>query len=598
MNMNQNTSHWDAIVVGAGLGGMSCAAHLCALGKRTLLLERHSIMGGSSHVFRRGKEWQFECGVHYQGDCGPGGLLPTMMRGLGLEGKVEWVPMEQDGFDTIIGPGLEFKVPVGWDNYLESLLATFPGEEKGLRYYVKVLRRIGEGMDRSTEVSSASGLLRMLRRAGWASPWMLAPHAALLVACRLKPSTMLALSVEDGALVTLPQQLPVVMVAGFLRDYVEGGSWFPKGGGQIYSAAFAEVIQTHGGSIRTQAEVTSIDVEAGRVTGVTLVDGERLTAPVVVAAGDIKRSYRDLVGYDKLPRSLSRRCENWKMSNPLINAYFGIEIDIQNTPNTNYFSIPNWDDTTSLLNLHKRSTARTTKAAGRDPVEWAQDFARNVPGFVHCATRRDPTNPFSAPPGHAAIEVQTIAPAVPELWGYAGHDTSKNRYRREAQYQEIKEIITAGMLDRVEQAFPGAASKVKWAELGTPATQERFTHTSDGSAFGIEPNYKQIGPFFRPKSTTAIKGLFLAGASTVWGPATIGAMLSGLHAASAITGRDLQTEIREGKVLADKSRFSQWAENFDPYKATRMLGREDKGRAPSPAQEEKVNAAPLKLAAA
>ena len=29
---------WDAIVVGSGLGGLTCAAYLCAAGKRTLVL--------------------------------------------------------------------------------------------------------------------------------------------------------------------------------------------------------------------------------------------------------------------------------------------------------------------------------------------------------------------------------------------------------------------------------------------------------------------------------------------------------------------------------------------------------------------------------
>ena len=590
--MNTTLSRWDAIVVGAGLGGLSAAACLCALGKRTLLLERHSVLGGSSHVFRRQNQWEFDCGVHYVGDCGPDGQVPTLLRGLGLDDRVQWLPLDENGFDTIVGPDLELKVPVGWDNYLESLLATFPGEEKGIRFYVSVMRRIGEHIDRSSDLASAKGLARLIRRAGWAAPWMLAPHAALLVACRFKPTTIMALAAEDGALTTLPQQLPVVMVAAFLNDYVGGGAWYPKGGGQMLAAAFAEVIQSHGGSIRTQAEVSSIDVENGKVTGVTLADGEHFAASVVVAAGDIKRTYRDLVGYENLPLRLRRRCDNWKMTSPLINACFGVEIDIQKTPNSNYFAIPDWSEASSILHLGKRMAGRVTKASGRDPVAWAEEFARHQPAFVQCSTRRDPGNRFSAPSGHAAIEVQTIAPSDPMLWGYDGHDTRQGRYRREARYQEIKEIVTQGMMARMEQIYPGSAAKVKWCELGTPASQERFTLTSDGAAFGLAPSLTQIGPF-RPGSTTVIDGLFLAGTSTAWGPGTVGAMLSGLHAASAITGRDLQAEMRAGRVLTDPARFSRWDEDFDPYRATRMLGRNSKVRQSSLAEEEKANAAPL-----
>src|SRR5690625_1881089 len=366
-----HSTHWDAIVVGAGLGGMTTAAYLTVLGKRTLLLERHSVLGGSSHVFRRQNKWEFDCGIHYIGDCGPNGQVPTLLRGLGLDEKIEWLPMDENGFDTIVGPDLELKIPVGWDNYLERLLSTFPDEEKGIRFYVSVMRRLGEHLDRSLHVASNKGLMQLARKAGWAAPWMMVPHAGLLAACRLKPSTVVALSAENGALTTLPQNLPCIMVAGFLRDYVGGGSWYPRGGGQILSAGFAEVIQSHGGTIRTQAHVESIDVENGKTTGVTLAGGETLHAPVVVAAGDIKRTFRELVGYENLPRYMRKRCENWKMTSPLINAFFGVEIDIHSTPNTNYFAIPNWDDATSLLNLTKQSARRVTKASGRDPYEWA-----------------------------------------------------------------------------------------------------------------------------------------------------------------------------------------------------------------------------------
>ncbi|HBC19035.1 MAG TPA: phytoene dehydrogenase, partial [Alcanivorax sp.] len=54
-----HSENWDAIVIGAGLGGLSSAAYLAASGKRTLLLERYAVLGGSSHVFRRKKKWEF-----------------------------------------------------------------------------------------------------------------------------------------------------------------------------------------------------------------------------------------------------------------------------------------------------------------------------------------------------------------------------------------------------------------------------------------------------------------------------------------------------------------------------------------------------------
>lgn len=192
---------------------------------------------------------------------------------------------------------------------------------------------------------------------------------------------------------------------------------------------------------------------------------------------------------------------------------------------------------------------------------------------MQSSTRRDPGHHRSAPPGHAAIEVNTLAPSNPHLWGIDAGDVASGAYRNSERCRKIKGIISAGMLDRVEQAFPGASSRVRWRELAAPAMQERYTHTTQGNSYGLEVRISQYGPF-RPRSRTAIAGLFLAGTSTVWGPATEGAMLSGLHAASAITGRDLQTEIRNGSVIADPARLAIWDADFDPLAACRHLNQD------------------------
>ena len=49
----QDREQFDAIVIGSGLGGLVTAAYLCAMGRRTLVLEAHYVAGGNSQVFRR-----------------------------------------------------------------------------------------------------------------------------------------------------------------------------------------------------------------------------------------------------------------------------------------------------------------------------------------------------------------------------------------------------------------------------------------------------------------------------------------------------------------------------------------------------------------
>lgn len=119
------SERWDAVVVGSGMGGLTAAAYLAASGKRTLVLEAGEVLGGCTHVFRR-KQFEFEVGVHYLGDCGADGAIPMMLRGVGLDDRVEFLPMDPEGFDTIVYPEVTVKVPKGWDRYEANLIAAFP----------------------------------------------------------------------------------------------------------------------------------------------------------------------------------------------------------------------------------------------------------------------------------------------------------------------------------------------------------------------------------------------------------------------------------------------------------------------------------------
>ena len=59
---------YDAIVIGSGMGGLTCASLLAQLrGLRVLVLERHWRLGGFTHWFRRPNVGRFDVGLHYVG---------------------------------------------------------------------------------------------------------------------------------------------------------------------------------------------------------------------------------------------------------------------------------------------------------------------------------------------------------------------------------------------------------------------------------------------------------------------------------------------------------------------------------------------------
>lgn len=559
-------SRWDAVVIGSGLGGLTTAAYLAANGKRTLLLEQYDVIGGNAHVFRR-KEFEFEVGLHYIGDCGPQGNVPTLLGGLGLADKVEFLEMDRSGYDTLLFPDLTFKVPVGWDNYLANLIEAFPGEERALRGVVGVLERIGRLADRSTTPGSYRGMLEFAVKGRTAAAWALLPVTRLFDAYRLSPRARAVIGAQWGQHGCPPSRAPLSLHAGLLHNYIGGGAWFPRGGSQVIPARLAEVVRAHGGSIRTQARVEQILVEGGRVTGVRLRGGEVLHAPVVVSNADIKRTYLEMVGPEHLSRRAVRRVDGYRMSAPFVNVYLGLDVDLrEHMPNTNYFAFGSWDNGEApYRELIQQATAH-------DPQEWMRKAEANRFAFIHSASVKDPYHSY-APAGGSSLEVMTLAPPQHDFWGMSqGGPAAGERYRRTAQYLERKEQITELLVQSAVDAIPAIAGHIVWQESATPITQERYTLASGGSAYGIECNTGQFGPF-RPGAGTEIRGLYLAGASTAWGPSIEGAMISGTQAAGAVLGRNLVAEVRSGRVFGDPAGLPDHGPDWDPLKDSRNLGR-------------------------
>lgn len=564
--------HFDAIVVGSGIGGMTSAAYLAAGGKRTLVLEAYDIIGGSTHVFRRAGKWEFDVGVHYVGDCGPNGQIPTILRGVGLDKKIEFSNLDRDGFDTIVFPDLTLKIPVGWDNYRRNLIEAFPSEEKAITKVVRILERIGTNIDRSSTPASIAGNVTFVAKSGTASLWALRPLTQLLDSYKLSPRLKAAMSVQYGTYASPPHRTPVAVHAVMLHNFMRDGAWFPKGGGQVFSTRLAEVVVAHGGQIRTRSAVHRILVDGGAVAGVELEDGTRFRAPIVVSNADIKKTYNDLVGREHLKRRTAWRLDRMRMSQPFFNCYLAVDIDLSKSiPNTNFYSVPTTEDVTTLF----RDLSENRN--GRSNDELLAELDTRMPAYVSVTTVKDPENRTAAPEGCSVLEVMTLVSPDPEFWGLDGWHED---YGQNPEYLRIKDALTDIMVKRVDEVIPGIKDHIVWREAATPMTQHRYTGSTDGTPYGLELSITQFGPF-RPGVRTEIGGLFLCGASMAWGPAVEGAMLSGMHAAGAALGRNVDKEIRAGMVFGDKHDQADDPAGWEPLAAAKSLATKG-SRKPAP----------------
>ena len=95
--------HYDVIIIGAGLGGLTAGAKLAREGRSVLLLEQHDRPGGCATTFKR-RDFTMEVGLHEMDGLHTADMKNRIFADLGVFDRVEFlqVPEFPPYFKTFI----------------------------------------------------------------------------------------------------------------------------------------------------------------------------------------------------------------------------------------------------------------------------------------------------------------------------------------------------------------------------------------------------------------------------------------------------------------------------------------------------------------
>lgn len=527
-------SHHDAdvVVIGAGVGGLTAAAFLQSMGRHCVVVDRHSVVGGNVSAFTH-RGFEFDVGMHYVGDCGPGGMVADLLTMLGLEDRLRWRPLDPDCFDRYHFPDATYEIPADLEVYRERLTSWFPRER--------------EGIDSFCDFAAAADDVVRSTLAGRVSE-----HMARLLAHRdstmgdlfdgwaMSPRLRAVLTAQNLIYGVAPSRVSALFHGLAVMHYMNG-AYYAEGGGQHLTDTLARCIRDRGGEVILQTPVESVIVEDGAARGVRLRPPSPLRrrgvpteirAPVVLSNADLKRTVLGLVGAEHFPAGYVRGIEALHMAAPMMVTYLVLDRDLaaEGYTNSNAFVVAGDD-----LDAEYEARARNEMV---DPTV-----------FMSFASIKDPTNERLCRPGQTNLQAMVLAPSDHGFWGLDAGPLGGERYRRNPEYTARKQQLVDMVLDRAEVVVPGLRDCIVHVEGSTPVTHERFVHSSAGTSYGFEITPEQILDR-RPGPVTPLPGLYLTGQGTTMGHGIMACMAGGAASAGMITGEPLLQQATEGHRLA------------------------------------------------
>src|SRR5688572_19626751 len=251
---------YDAIVIGAGVGGLICANLLARDGLRVLLVEQHYMVGGYCSTFRR-KGFTFDAATHFYPLLGnPLTITGSILDRLGS--RTRWIKM--DPVDHFHFPdGSRFSVSADFGEYMDELKATFPHERQAIEKFFEVVRE-----------AYLYGLLYFFRGR---QADRLEPLKSLSVRDALDRQfhdrKLKLLLAADCAHWGSPPSRTSFVFDSMLRLSYFLGNYYPEGGSQVFADDLAARFEERGGHILMKSRVTRIVVEGDAATGVEIETG-------------------------------------------------------------------------------------------------------------------------------------------------------------------------------------------------------------------------------------------------------------------------------------------------------------------------------------
>lgn len=527
----------DAVVVGSGIGGLAIAVLLAKVGKRVLVLEQHDRAGGCCHTFTE-QDFEFDVGIHYIGELQDHKPFRCMIDQL-TNGQLQWEPLDNPYDQVVLGPPENRRIyPIysGRNRFPDELKKCFPGEEKAIDEYLRLTKKVGDGvwfmvLLKLLPATLANFLVHTGLANRLSSFFRYASCSLTEVVNELTQNKDLraVLCYVFGTYGKIPKEASFSMHSLLVRHYLSG-AWYPKGGASEIAYHMIPIIEKAGGAVLVRAPVNRILLnEAKEAIGVSVMKGQEevhIHAPMVISDAGIFNTYQTL-----LPKDVQTMPAIQKQLSMVQNGEGGMSIFI------------GLDGTKEELGLKAENYWIYSENNLDDLVEGymkgnREESVKKIPLiFVASPSAKDPTWE-ERKPGKSTLTVVSFA-------NYAWFEEWKDEKvkNRSADYKELKQTFINSVVEVLTEIYPKIKDRIEYVDAGTPISNQHYLGAPKGEIYGADHGISrfsvELNATIRPQ--TPIKNLFLTGQDVML-CGFAGALGGALTCGSVILNRNLHMD--------------------------------------------------------
>ena len=488
--------NFDVIVIGSGIGGLTAAGMLARYGKQVLVCESHAIAGGAAHSFQR-RGFTFDSGPSFY--CGLGNQRPSLnplRQVLDVLGEsLQVVPYDPMGHYHF--PEGIFPVYSDASCYREAVTQITPEGAKELERFEKRLLPLYEALRDVPTIALRADwqLVPLLLGRYLPSLFKMLPHLGIIQGSVgdvmdkevYDPWVRRLIDLECFLLSGLKAHGTIAPeVAFMLGERTRAGVEYPVGGSGAIVDALVRGLQRWGGELRLNAHVEQILVEAGRVVGVRLRNGDVLKAPIVISNATIWDTYTKLLRKEDLPQSYRETA----LKTPAVDSFMHLHLGVQA------------EGLAGLTGHHV-----VVHDASKDITEPGNTCMISIPSVWDANL---------APEGHHVVHAYTLEPF--EGW------------QRDEGYEEKKKARSQPLFRALERVIPDIRQRIVLELIGTPLTHSYYLRRERGTYGPAIAAGKGMFPSYQ----TPISGLYRVGDSTMPGIGVPAVAASGILCANTL----------------------------------------------------------------